>query len=99
MALVIAFLPDPVSAVREMARVVRPGGAVATYMWDMLAGGFTPTNPIYPAFRAMGIEPPLPPSAAAASSRDALQGRLAARRTSRDRNAGDRHSGHLCELR
>ena len=71
MALVIAFLPDPVSAVREMARVVRPGGAVATYMWDMLAGG-SPTNPIYPAFRAMGIEPPLPPSAAA-SSRDALQ--------------------------
>jgi allophanate hydrolase subunit 1 len=40
-------------------------------MWDMLAGG-SPTNPIYPAFRSMGIEPPLPPTAAA-SRRDAMQ--------------------------
>ena len=34
MALVITFIPDPAKAVREMARVVRPGGLVATYMWD-----------------------------------------------------------------
>ncbi len=34
MALVIAFLSDPLKAVSEMTRVVRPGGWVATYMWD-----------------------------------------------------------------
>ena len=39
MALVIAFVPDPAKAVSEMARVVRPGGCVATYMWDIPAGG------------------------------------------------------------
>jgi ubiquinone/menaquinone biosynthesis C-methylase UbiE len=32
MALVISFLPDPAKAVAEMARVVRSGGWVATYM-------------------------------------------------------------------
>jgi ubiquinone/menaquinone biosynthesis C-methylase UbiE len=32
MALVVAFLPHPAKAVAEMARVVRPGGWVATYM-------------------------------------------------------------------
>ena len=34
MALVISFVPDPLKAVTEMARVVRPGGWIATYMWD-----------------------------------------------------------------
>ncbi|TCI00807.1 methyltransferase domain-containing protein [Roseococcus sp. SYP-B2431] len=37
--LVLAFVPDPLKAVREMARVTRPGGVVATAMWDF-AGGF-----------------------------------------------------------
>ena len=37
--LVLAFVPDPVKAAREMARVTRPGGIVATAMWDF-AGGF-----------------------------------------------------------
>ena len=32
--LVINFVPDPPSAVREMARVTRPGGTVAAYVWD-----------------------------------------------------------------
>jgi ubiquinone/menaquinone biosynthesis C-methylase UbiE len=35
MALVLAFLVEPAKAVAEMARVVRPGGWVATYMWDI----------------------------------------------------------------
>jgi ubiquinone/menaquinone biosynthesis C-methylase UbiE len=48
MALVLAFLRDPAKAVAEMARVVRPGGWVATYMWDILGGG-SPTTPIYTA--------------------------------------------------
>ena len=48
MALVLAFLLDPAKAVAEMARVVRPGGWVATYMWDIQNGG-APTTPIYTA--------------------------------------------------
>jgi ubiquinone/menaquinone biosynthesis C-methylase UbiE len=53
MALVITFIPDPAKAVREMARVVRPGGLVATYMWDTLAGG-VPLAPIETALKSMG---------------------------------------------
>src|SRR4051812_161796 len=40
MALVIFFVPDPAKGVAEMARVVRPGGSIAAYAWDMLGGGF-----------------------------------------------------------
>lgn len=61
MALVIFFVPDPAKGVAEMVRVVRPGGMVATYAWDMLGGGF-PFDPIQVEFRALGITPPLPPS-------------------------------------
>jgi SAM-dependent methyltransferase len=32
--LMLNFLPQPDRAVREMARVVRPGGIVAAYVWD-----------------------------------------------------------------
>ena len=32
--LVLNFVPDPPRAVREMMRVVRPGGTVALYVWD-----------------------------------------------------------------
>lgn len=32
--LVLNFVPDPAQAVREMARVTRPGGRVAAYVWD-----------------------------------------------------------------
>lgn len=71
MALVIAFVPDPAKAVAELARVVRPGGPVATYMWDMLGGG-TPMAPSYRALKSLGIEPPYPQSAAV-SRREALQ--------------------------
>ena len=38
MALVIFFVPDPVKGVAEMARVVRPGGMVAAYAWDIPSG-------------------------------------------------------------
>ena len=40
MALVIFFVPDPAKGVAEMVRVVRSGGTVATYAWDMVGGGF-----------------------------------------------------------
>lgn len=32
--LVLNFVPDPAAMVREMRRVVRPGGTVALYVWD-----------------------------------------------------------------
>jgi SAM-dependent methyltransferase len=32
--LVLNFVPQPLVAVREMARAVRPGGTVAAYLWD-----------------------------------------------------------------
>lgn len=53
MALAITFLPDPAKAVAEMARVVRPGGIVATYMWD-IAGGGLPLAPVGRALKALG---------------------------------------------
>ena len=60
MALVIVFVPDPAKGIEEMVRVVSPGGIVATYVWDMLDGGF-PLDPILVEMRAMGLTPPRPP--------------------------------------
>jgi len=71
MALVISFVPDPARAVAEMARVVRPGGIVATYMWDFPAGG-VPVSPISVAMKSLDMEPPLPPNPEA-SRAEALQ--------------------------
>ena len=64
MALVIFFVPQPAKGVAEMVRVVCPGGMVATYAWDLLGGGF-PFAPIQAEIRALGVTPPLPPSASA----------------------------------
>jgi ubiquinone/menaquinone biosynthesis C-methylase UbiE len=36
--LVLAFIPEPQRAVREMARVTKPGGTVAACMWDLRGG-------------------------------------------------------------
>lgn len=36
--LVLGFVPDAAQAVAEMARVTRPGGVVATAMWDFRGG-------------------------------------------------------------
>jgi SAM-dependent methyltransferase len=66
MALVISFVPDPAKSASEMARVARPGSTVATYMWDFSVGG-APVEPIYNALRAIGVEPPKPPSATVAT--------------------------------
>lgn len=72
MALVLVFVPEPGKGVAEMVRVVRPGGTVATYMWDMLRGGF-PLDPVLIEMRAMGLTPPRPPQMDA-SRLDALRG-------------------------
>ena len=44
-----------------MTRVVRPGGAVAAYAWDILGGGFT-LEPLRIELREMGLKPVDPPS-------------------------------------
>jgi SAM-dependent methyltransferase len=71
MALVITFLSDPAKAVAEMVRVVRPGGWVAPYMWDVPGGG-TPVHPVYVAMESLGIPSPRPPGAEV-SHRGAMQ--------------------------
>ncbi len=44
-----------------MVRVVRPGGMVTAYAWDMFGGGF-PFDPIWTELRALGFKQPLPRS-------------------------------------
>jgi SAM-dependent methyltransferase len=64
MALVIFFVPEPAAGVAEMARVVRPGGTIASYAWDIEGGGF-PVEPVLAELRGMGFPPIRPPSSAA----------------------------------
>ena len=71
MALVITFLSDPEKAAREMARVVKPGGIVATYMWDIPGGGF-PIRPLAAAMKSLGLEEPVRPNVEA-SRRETMQ--------------------------
>src|SRR5262249_15362445 len=61
MALVLAFLPDPAKAVAEMARVVRPGGWVGSYMWEIQDGG-APPSPVYTAIVSLGSTVPAWPN-------------------------------------
>ena len=61
MPLVIFFVPDPVRGVAEMARVVRPGGLVTAYAWDLPGGGF-PYAALQAEMRELGAEVRLPPS-------------------------------------
>jgi SAM-dependent methyltransferase len=71
MALVISFLSDPTKAARELARVVRPGGLAATYMWDVEGGG-VPVHPMYVAMESLGFPRTLPPGSGN-SRRDVMQ--------------------------
>ena len=71
MALVIFFVPDPVKGVAEMVRVVRPGGIVAAYAWDILGGGF-PLETLQAEMRGLGMTPTLAPSVEA-SRMDAMR--------------------------
>jgi len=65
MALVIFFVPDPATGTREMARVVRPGGSVSAYAWDLEGAGF-PYAAIQDELVALGSPHLGPPSPGAA---------------------------------
>ncbi len=71
MPLVIFFVPDPSRGVAEMVRVVRPGGIVTAYAWDMVGGGF-PYHVLQSEMRALGFAPPQAPSPDASRS-DVMQ--------------------------
>jgi SAM-dependent methyltransferase len=71
MALVITFLSDPAKAAREMARVVKQGGIVATYMWDIPGGGI-PIRPLAAAMKSLGLGEPARPNVEA-SRRDTME--------------------------
>jgi SAM-dependent methyltransferase len=71
MPLVIFFVPDPAAGVAEMGRVVRRGGLVSAYAWDIPGGGF-PYAVLQEEMRALGAVVPLPPSPDA-SALDAMR--------------------------
>ena len=60
MPLVIFFVPVPARGVAEMARVVAPGGTVATYAWDMDSCGF-PYQGVRATLEDFGIATPMAP--------------------------------------
>ncbi len=66
MALVVFFIPDPARGIAEMARVVRPGGLGAAYIWDLVSGG-GPSEAIIGELQKMGFAPPRAPRAEAST--------------------------------
>jgi SAM-dependent methyltransferase len=76
MPLVIFFVPVPARGVAEMARVVRRGGIVSAYAWDMAGGGF-PYEALHFEMGELGVAVPTPPSLSA-SSIDAMRALWAA---------------------
>ncbi len=66
MALVLFFVPKPEVGVAEMCRIVRSGGVVAAYHWDVLGGGL-PLADISAELLKLGVQPTLPPSVQAST--------------------------------
>jgi SAM-dependent methyltransferase len=65
--LVVHFMADPVAGLREMGRVTRPGGVVATCVWDH-AGGSGPLSTFWEAVRE--VDPGAPDEAGLAGARE-----------------------------
>jgi SAM-dependent methyltransferase len=61
MPLVLFFVPEPSKGVAEMARVVKSGGIVSAYSWDMEGGGF-PYAVMRAELEQMGVRTPETPS-------------------------------------
>ena len=72
MPLVIFFVPEPARGVAEMARVVRAGGVVVAYAWDLDGGGF-PYEVLREEMERLNVAVPQPPNPDA-SRIDALRG-------------------------
>jgi len=53
MALVVQYISDPVKAMDEISRVVRPTGTVAAYVWPPYADGH-PYRPLAEAIHSLG---------------------------------------------
>jgi hypothetical protein len=51
--LALFFLPNMVRSLQDLLRVVRPGGPIAMYHWNMAVGGF-PLQPFLDGVRAGG---------------------------------------------
>lgn len=66
MPLVIFFVPEPARGVAEMARVVKPGGLVTAYAWDLPGDGF-PYAALQAEVKALGHDVPMPPHPEASS--------------------------------
>ena len=99
MALVIFFVPEPAKGVAEMARVVRPGGTVAAYAWDMLGGGFSDGAVSIARSRALGHKtlwaPPRAEAVEHASPARAMERR---RSRAKSRHARSRCSGRFADF-
>ena len=52
-SLVVAFMRDAAAGAREMARVTRPGGVVASCMWDIPGGGMTMLSTFWRAVKTV----------------------------------------------
>ena len=62
MALVLYFIPDAMFGMAEVQRVVKPGGIIAAYVWDVFWGGM-PFAPLHRELHKRKIEYQLPPKA------------------------------------
>ena len=82
-------------AVAEMARVVKPGGLVATYMWDTLGGGL-PLAPMRGRVQIHGKALCSLP-AGRPRRRENMQAPVAGRRAAIGRDARDPHPGSFIQ--